>query len=174
MYVGGVLGDSYNPRIVLTIAFAILSVFFMLQSFAGIFNITSHAYFYFVAIVIGAANSVLPPTLIAIMGNWFPKKNRGLIVGFWATCNNFGNIIGIQLAAGLMNVFGDHWEYLMVTVSILTGITTLVIFFFLVPEPHLVGITIDEYSEKEAMIDTVVVDQTAQRIVEEANPEEVA
>ncbi len=123
--------------------------------------ITSHAYFYFVSVVIGAANSVLPPTMIAIMGNWFPKKNRGLIVGFWATCNNFGNIIGIQLAAGLMNVFGTHWEYLMITVSILTGLTTLMIFFFLIPEPGEVGVTIEEYDEKEALIDTVAVDENA-------------
>jgi sugar phosphate permease len=36
------------------------------------------------------------------MGNWFPKKNRGFIVGLWATCNNFGNILGIELAAFLM------------------------------------------------------------------------
>lgn len=30
MYISGMLGDSYNPRIVLTIAFAVLSLFFML------------------------------------------------------------------------------------------------------------------------------------------------
>ncbi len=95
MYISGMLGDSYNPRLVLTIAFAVLSLFFFLQGLAGILEITNQGYFYFVAIVIGAFNSVLPPTFIGIMGNWFPKKNRGLIVGFWATCNNFGNILGI-------------------------------------------------------------------------------
>lgn len=89
------------------------------------------------------------------MGQWFPKKNRGLIVGFWATCNNVGNILGIQIAAWLMNYFGDHWEYLMVTISIVTLIAGVVIFLYLVPEPIMVGVIIDEYTEKEAIIDTV-------------------
>lgn len=95
-------------------------------------------------------NSVMPPTMISIMSNWFPKKNRGLIVGFWATCNNIGNIVGIQIAAGLMNLFGTHWEYLMVVISVLTTITTLVMFFFLVPEPSMVGVVVDDEPESTA------------------------
>lgn len=67
-------------------------------------------------------------------------------MGFWATCNNFGNILGIQIAAGLMGLFGDHWEYLMVTISITVAISTLVIFFFLVPEPAEAGVIIEEYT----------------------------
>lgn len=95
MYIGGILGDQFNQRIVLSIAYLVLSLSFLALGFAGVFEITNQAYFYFVQIVIGAFNSVLPPTFIGIMGHWFPKKNRGLIVGFWATCNNFGNIVGI-------------------------------------------------------------------------------
>jgi sugar phosphate permease len=48
-----------------------------------------------VQIFIGIFNAFLLPCFIAIMGNWFPKKNRGFVVGLWATCNNFGNIAGI-------------------------------------------------------------------------------
>lgn len=66
---------------------------------------TSQAYFYFVQIFIGIFNAFLLPCFISIMANWFPKKNRGFIVGLWATCNNFGNIAGIQLAAVLMASF---------------------------------------------------------------------
>jgi MFS family permease len=45
-----------------------------------------------------------------MLGNWYSKKNRGLIIGAWATCANIGNIIGIQLAAILIDVFEGKWE----------------------------------------------------------------
>jgi len=95
MYASGILGDEFNQRIVLTIAYVVLSIAFLLQGLAGVFDFYNQPYFYFVSILIGSFNSILPPTFIGIMGHWFPKKNRGLIVGFWATCNNFGNIVGI-------------------------------------------------------------------------------
>jgi len=152
------LGDSYNPRIVLTLAYIELSIFYLFQGFAGIFDITNQAYFYFVSIGIGAGNAVLPPTFIGILGNWFEKKNRGFLVGFWMSCNNFGNIIGIQIAAGLMNLFGDEWGYLLICIAVVVGLSAFVIFFFLVPDPSDVDIIIEEYTEKEAIIDSVVAD----------------
>lgn len=82
-----------------------MTVFFLLLSLAGFYDMTSQAYFYFVQIFIGIFNAFLLPCFISIMANWFPKKNRGFIVGLWATCNNFGNIAGIQLAAVLMASF---------------------------------------------------------------------
>ncbi len=112
LYVCGILGDNYNQRKVLSIAFAGLGVSFLLLSFAGFFKINNLAYFYFVQILIGIFNAFLLPCMIAIMGNWFPKKNRGLLVSLWSTCNNFGNIAGLQLAALMLDGFDHHWEYL--------------------------------------------------------------
>lgn len=109
LYVCGILGDSYNQRYVLSIAFFFLTIFFALLALPGFFGWTSHPYWYFVQIFIGVFNSFLLPCMIAIMGNWFPKKNRGFIVGMWATCNNFGNIAGIQVAAWLLDVFNGKW-----------------------------------------------------------------
>ena len=80
------------------------------------------------------------------MGHWFPKKNRGLIVGFWATCNNFGNIVGIQLASGLIKLYDEKWYYLMITISVAVMIAAVVIFLFLIPEPEMAGIEIIEYT----------------------------
>ena len=68
---------------------------FVLLGFAGFFKITSQAYFFFVVILIGAFNACLFPIFISIMGNWFPKKSRGFLVGMWATCTNTGNIGGV-------------------------------------------------------------------------------
>ena len=91
--------------------------------------------------------------MIAIMGNWFPKKNRGFIVGMWATCNNFGNIAGIQLAAFLLlDVFDGEWQYLMVIAAAFSITIFFVVYFFLVPHPELVGIQVEEMVEQEALI----------------------
>jgi sugar phosphate permease len=35
------------------------------------------------------------PVFISILGAWFPKSNRGLVISLWASANNFGNIVGI-------------------------------------------------------------------------------
>jgi hypothetical protein len=41
----------------------------------------------------------------------------------------------------------------MFCISIVVGLSGIVIFFFLVPEPDSLGIVIDEYTDKEAIID---------------------
>jgi sugar phosphate permease len=152
LYVCGVLGDSYNQRYVLSTAFFFLAIFFALLSFPGFFNWTSHPYYYFVQIFIGIFNSFLLPCMISIMGNWFPKKNRGFIVGMWATCNNFGNIAGIQVAAWLLDLFEGEWQFLMIVAAVMSFIISIVVFLFVIPHPHDVGIFVEELTEKEALI----------------------
>jgi hypothetical protein len=55
-----------------------------------------------------------------------------------------------------MKLYDPHWEYLMVTISIAVFIAGGVIFFFLIPEPHMAGIVIDEYQdEKDVIADSI-------------------
>lgn len=90
--------------------------------------------------------------MIAIMGAWFPKKNRGFIVGLWATCNNFGNIAGIQVAAWLLDVFDGEWQWLQVVAGATSVVIFFVVWFFLVPDPESIGIFVEEMTEKEQLI----------------------
>jgi sugar phosphate permease len=46
------------------------------------------------------------------MGQWTTKSKRGAVSGLWATCTQFGNILGIQLSVLILNTQGD-WEYMM-------------------------------------------------------------
>jgi sugar phosphate permease len=152
LYICGILGDSYNQRYVLSVAFLGLAIFIGLLALPGFCGWTSQPYYYFVQIFIGIFNSFLLPCMIAIMGNWFPKKNRGFIVGMWATCNNFGNIAGIQIAAWLLKLFKGQWQWLMVIAAVMSFIIFLVVFFFLIPNPLDVNIFVEELTEKEALI----------------------
>ena len=43
-----------------------------------------------------------------------------------------------------MKIFGENWEWLLVTISIIVMCWAGVIFFFLVPEPDLIGIHIGD------------------------------
>ena len=109
------------------------------------------------------------------MGNWFPKKNRGFIVGLWATCNNFGNIAGIQVAALLLDVFEGRWEWLMVlSAGFAIGLGAL-IFFFLVPHPKDIGIYVEEMTENEVLISTATTKEVYDNVIRNslASPEEV-
>ena len=144
LYICGVAGDRFDPRKVLTMAFCGIGVFYLLLSLAGFLEITWEPYFYFVFMFIGIFNSFILPSMIAVVGQWFPKKNRGLLVGAWASCNNFGNIVGIQLAATLLNTFSGRWEMLQVFAGGLVLLWAFVIFYFLVPHPDQLGMTIDE------------------------------
>ena len=126
--------------------------------------------------LIGTLNALLWPCFISIIGSWFPKKSRGFLAGLWATCNNFGNIVGIQIGTGLLEVYPD-WEYLLYTIGILTAAWGLVIWFFLIPEPEALGIQIEEYTQREALIvaatdkdvyDKVIIDSKI-----EADPKDV-
>lgn len=89
-------------------------------------------------------NSIMFPTCVSILANWFTKERRGFAVGLWATCNNVGNIVGIQLAALLLQLYGGSWTALMFTISIILILQSIVIYFFIVPEPSQVGIIVHE------------------------------
>jgi len=101
--------------------------------------------------LIGTLNALLWPCFISILGVWFPKKSRGFLAGLWATCNNFGNILGIQIGTQLLKVYKD-WEWLLYTIGIVVFLWGIVLWVYLVPDPAAIGITIQEYTEQEALI----------------------
>ena len=37
------------------------------------------------------------PGVVAVMGNWFGKKNRGLLMGVWNSHTSVGNILGTAI-----------------------------------------------------------------------------
>jgi sugar phosphate permease len=98
LYLSGVIGDSFDQRKVLTMAFLGLGLSFFGLGLPGFWDMSNgflYYYFIFVMILIGALNALLWPSFISILGQWFPKKTRGFLAGLWSTCNNTGNIIGI-------------------------------------------------------------------------------
>lgn len=54
-----------------------------------------------------------------------------------------------------MKLYDPHWEYLMVTIAICVFFVGFIIFFYLVPEPHMVGVVVDEYTHEKALVDSM-------------------
>jgi len=126
-------------------------VAFALLGLPGTLGWYNQPYFIVIMALIGTLNALLWPCFISILGVWFPKKSRGLLAGLWATCNNFGNILGIQIGTQLLKVYKD-WEWLLYTIGIVVFLWGIVLWVYLVPDPAAIGITIQEYTEQEALI----------------------
>lgn len=93
------------------------------------------------------------PTLVAIVGSWFSKSQRGLATGSWATCTNFGNIMGIHTAALILK--HNMWQELMYTISVLFIFNCCAIFTVFKTEPGEILIEIQEEEHKPVQMDTV-------------------
>mmetsp|Transcript_17756 Transcript_17756/g.19931 ORF Transcript_17756/g.19931 Transcript_17756/m.19931 type:complete len:170 (-) Transcript_17756:178-687(-) len=82
------------------------------------------------------------------MGNWFSQESRGLVFGFWCTCQNIGNIGGNLLVNLLREQAGLSWMWSLRIVGIWVGVLAIFNFLLLVDDPSKVGIVIDPSEEE--------------------------
>ena len=95
IYAGGVIGDIVDIRKLLTASYFMLGVSYLMLALGGQLKVESLFYYYLTFFLVGLFSSFLWPALIHMLGNWYSRSNRGLIIGCWATCANVGNIVGI-------------------------------------------------------------------------------
>jgi MFS family permease len=95
MYLFGVIGDIFDLRKMMIITYVMMGISNLALGLGSYYDINSEAYYYMCFAFIGLSSAVCYPNFVSIMSNWFPKKNRGFIIGLWSTCVNVGNIIGI-------------------------------------------------------------------------------
>lgn len=43
------------------------------------------------------------PTVVCVMGNWFGRGGRGLVLGFWSSCQSIGNIVGTYMSMAVLD-----------------------------------------------------------------------
>ncbi|KAF2285674.1 hypothetical protein GH714_007042 [Hevea brasiliensis] len=76
------------------------------------------------------------PCVVAVVGNWFGKAKRGLIMGVWNSHTSVGNIIGSVVASGVLE-FGWGWSFAVP--GILVILVGVLVFLFLVVSPEDIG-----------------------------------
>ncbi|KAM1089794.1 hypothetical protein ACFX15_016961 [Malus domestica] len=111
----------------------ILTIFFGLGYW---FDVHVLGYFMVVQVLCGLVQSIGWPCVVAIVGNWFEKGKRGLIMGVWSAHTSVGNIIGSVVASGVLE-FGWGWSF--VVPGVLVILVGIVVFLFLPVCPEDLG-----------------------------------
>ncbi|KAJ4951086.1 hypothetical protein NE237_027918 [Protea cynaroides] len=137
MYFAGHLGDRMDLRIFLTVGMVGTGLFTILFGFGYWFNIHSFYYYLIVQMIAGLFQSTGWPSVVAVVGNWFGKKKRGLIMGIWNAHTSVGNITGSLIASALLN-YGWGWSF--AAPGLLISFVGLVVFLLLPVTPASVGV----------------------------------
>lgn len=137
MYFAGHIGDRINLRVFLTIGMmggGALTVIFGLGYFL---NIHVLGFYLLVQVVCGLFQSIGWPCVVAVVGNWFGKSKRGLIMGVWSSNTSVGNIIGSLVASAVLG-FGWGWSFALPGIFIM--VIGFFVYMFLVVSPEDVGL----------------------------------
>lgn len=148
LFVSGFIADRNDLRLVLSIGMGLTSVTVFL--FGCVFEwIQFYSKPAYIAIWLlnGFLQSTGWPSVVAVMGNWFGKGSRGLVMGVWSACASVGNIIGALLVAAVLD-YGYEYAFLMTASVLLAG--ALLNFFGLVPSPLDVGLPMPEDDKAES------------------------
>nr|GMC96269.1 putative glycerol-3-phosphate transporter 1 [Ipomoea batatas] len=150
MYFSGHMGDRMDLRVFLSVGMVGTGLFTVLFGIGYWANIHFFYYYLTVQMLAGLFQSTGWPSVVALVGNWFGKKKRGLIMGIWNAHTSIGNITGCLVASVLLK-FGWGWS-LVVPGIIITSIA-LAVFLFLPVHPDTVRANKDEdemrFPEKE-------------------------
>ncbi|XVF54968.1 hypothetical protein PTKIN_Ptkin05aG0223200 [Pterospermum kingtungense] len=141
MYFSGHLGDRMNLRYFLTVGMVGTGLFTSLFGVGYWAKMHSFYYFLIVQMIAGLFQSTGWPSVVAVVGNWFGKKKRGLIMGIWNAHTSVGNITGSLIASALLS-YGWGWSF--VVPGLLIAFIGMVVFLFLPVSPESVGADSEE------------------------------
>ncbi|CAA3008525.1 glycerol-3-phosphate transporter 1 [Olea europaea subsp. europaea] len=139
-FFSGHMGDRMDLRPFLTIGMVGTGVFTALFGVGYWANVHFFYYYLIVQMLAGLFQSTGWPSVVAVVGNWFGKKKRGLIMGIWNAHTSIGNITG-SLVASILLKYG--WGWSMVVPGLGTTFIGLAVFLLLPVSPESVGADID-------------------------------
>ncbi|KAK1303577.1 putative glycerol-3-phosphate transporter 1 [Acorus calamus] len=147
MYFAGHLGDRLDLRKFLTAGMVGTGIFTALFGLGYWSNIHSFYYYLGAQMLAGLFQSTGWPSVVAVVGKWFGKGKRGLIMGIWNAHTSVGNILGSLIASAMLN-YGWGWSF--VVPGLLIMAFGVVVFLFLPVSPELVGIDNEEEEKEES------------------------
>ncbi|CAL5429597.1 unnamed protein product [Camellia sinensis] len=136
MYVAGHLGDTLDLRLFLTTGMIGSGIFVGLFGMGYFWNIHVFWFYLVMQMVAGLFQATGWPSVVAVIGNWFGKRKRGLIMGIWNAHTSVGNISGSLLAASVLE-YGWGWSFILPGAFIILGGT--IVYLFLAAYPEDVG-----------------------------------
>lgn len=151
MYFAGHLGDRVDLRVFLTVGMVGSGLFVALFGMGYFWNIHNFYYYLFTQMVAGMFQATGWPSVVAVVGNWFGKRKRGLIMGIWNAHTSVGNICGSLIAAGVLQ-YGWGWSFILP--GALIASVGIIVFLFLVVTPEDIGLlsTYDPSRKKKQVV----------------------
>ena len=145
MFFSGHIADRVDIRFFLTFGMLGSVASTLLLGVAYYANIHSIAYFIGVQIFGGIMQSSGAPAVVSLLAHWFGKRRRGLIIGAWNANIAVGSILGTVIASFWANPTitcpNPPWGLSFVVPSIITAVAAMIVFLFLIPDPHDVGLS---------------------------------
>nr|KJB64600.1 hypothetical protein B456_010G057000 [Gossypium raimondii] len=136
MYFAGHVGDRIDLRLFLVFGMMGSGILTIIFGFGYWFDVHLLGYFIGVQVICGVFQSIGWPCVVSVVGNWFGKEKRGLIMGVWTSHTSVGNIIGSVVASGVLE-FGWGWSFLVPGILII--VVGILVFCFLVVSPDDLG-----------------------------------
>uniref|UniRef100_A0AC34RPA6 Major facilitator superfamily (MFS) profile domain-containing protein n=1 Tax=Panagrolaimus sp. JU765 TaxID=591449 RepID=A0AC34RPA6_9BILA len=121
LFFWGWLGDRWDPKHVTVLGMIASAI--SLTLFGSVpywVNFYSISFYIFIYCIFGVVQACGWPNEVTIMANWFPKQNRGAVMGAWAACQPVGNIVG-ALVISLVIPLGYQWTFAFNAALILAG-----------------------------------------------------
>ncbi|XP_031480997.1 putative glycerol-3-phosphate transporter 5 isoform X1 [Nymphaea colorata] len=137
MYFAGHVGDRIDLRAFLAFGMVGSGLFTILFGMGYWWNIHSFTYFLVVQMIAGVFQSTGWPSVVAIVGNWFGKSKRGLIMGVWNSHTSVGNICGSLIASWALE-YGWGWSFALPGIAI--ALMGVIVYHFLVVKPEDAGL----------------------------------
>jgi OPA family glycerol-3-phosphate transporter-like MFS transporter 1/2 len=144
-FISGRLGDMFPQNIIIAVGlFGSTFCLGLIQYFEylGVVHYNYQlGFFLFVMaqFIHGLMQATGGPVNTSVMGNWFPKKNRGLIFGLW-TCHQYvGDVVAALATAAIIKV-GLPWQIALLLPGLANGVWGVVNLFYLPNNPSEVGI----------------------------------
>ncbi|KAF5197111.1 Glucose-6-phosphate exchanger slc37a2 [Thalictrum thalictroides] len=136
MYFAGHVGDRIDLRVFLTIGMFGSGICTIVFGLGYWLNVHKLGFFMVIQIVSGLFQSIGWPCVVSVVGNWFGKSKRGLIMGIWNSHTSVGNIIGSIVASSVLE-FGWGWSFVLPGMFII--VVGVLVFLFLVVNPEDAG-----------------------------------
>ncbi|KAJ4951011.1 hypothetical protein NE237_027843 [Protea cynaroides] len=136
MYVAGHLGDTLDLRLFLTVGMIGSGIFVALFGMGYFWSIHVFWFYLVMQMIAGLFQATGWPSVVAVIGNWFGKRKRGLIMGIWNAHTSVGNITGSLLAASVLQ-YGWGWSFILPGALIILG--GIMVNLFLAAYPEDVG-----------------------------------
>ncbi|XP_076441343.1 sugar phosphate exchanger 3-like [Babylonia areolata] len=142
LFVSGFIADRNDLRVVLCVGMTLTSV--MVFVYGCVFE-WLHWYSQPAYLVVWILNGFLQstgwPCVVTVMGNWFGKGSRGLVLGLWSACASVGNILGSVMVSAVLD-YGYDYSFLVTACVLLAA--ALVNVCGLVPTPLEVGMALPQ------------------------------